>query len=102
MVLLVDTNIILDVLLSRPEFVKDSSMIWKLCETEQAKGYLSTLTSPAVLERAVAMKWKDFEDAVQSATAESVHADYIVTRNLKDFMKSKVIAFTPAELLARI
>ena len=93
MVLLVDTNIILDVLLSRPEFVKDSSMIWKLCETEQAKGYLSTLTyanmmyvmrkqltpdqiedvfrklnlifefadfSPAVLERAVAMKWKDF------------------------------------------
>ena len=135
MVLLVDTNIILDVLLSRPEFVKDSSMIWKLCETEQAKGYLSTLTyvnmmyvmrkqltpdqiedvfrklnlifefadfSPAVLERAVAMKWKDFEDAVQSATAESVHADYIGTRNLKDFMKSKVIAFTPAELLARI
>ena len=135
MVLLVDTNIILDVLLSRPEFVKDSSMIWKLCETAQAKGYLSTLTyanmmyvmrkqltpdqiedvfrklnlifefadfSPAVLERAVAMKWKDFEDAVQSATAESVHADYIVTRNLKDFMKSKVIAFTPAELLARI
>ena len=135
MVLLVDTNIILDVLLSRPEFVKDSSMIWKLCETKQAKGYLSTLTyanmmyvmrkqltpdqiedvfrklnlifefadfSPAVLERAVAMKWKDFEDAVQSATAESVHADYIVTRNLKDFMKSKVIAFTPAELLARI
>ena len=135
MVLLVDTNIILDVLLSRPEFVKDSSMIWKLCETEQAKGYLSTLKyanmmyvmrkqltpdqmedvfrklnlifefadfSPAVLERAVAMKWKDFEDAVQSATAESVHADYIVTRNLKDFMKSKVIAFTPAELLARI
>ncbi len=106
----------LDVLLSRPEFVKDSSMIWKLCETEQAKGYLSTLTyanmmyvmrkqltpdqiedvfrklnlifefadfSPAVLERAVAMKWKDFEDAVQSATAESVHADYIVTRNLR-------------------
>ena len=29
MVLLIDTNIILDVLLSRPEFVKDSSMIWK-------------------------------------------------------------------------
>ena len=135
MVLLVDTNIILDELLSRPDFEKDSSMIWKLCETEQAKGYFSTLTyankmyvmrkqltpdqiedvfrklnlifefadfSPAVLERAVAMKWKDFEDAVQSATAESVHADYIVTRNLKDFMKSKVIAFTPAELLARI
>ena len=29
MVLLIDTNIVLDVLLNRPEFVKDSSMIWK-------------------------------------------------------------------------
>ena len=43
-----------------------------------------------------------FEDAVQSATVESVHADYIITRNLKDFTKSKVMAFTPTDLLARI
>lgn len=135
MVLLIDTNVILDVLINRPEFVKDSSMIWKLCETEQARGYISTLTyanmmyvmrkqmtpdqiaeifrklslifefadfSPAVLERAVTMKWKDFEDAVQSATAEAVHADYIITRKLKDFTQSRVMAFTPSELLARI
>lgn len=135
MVLLIDTNVILDVLINRPEFVKDSSMIWKLCETEQARGYISTLTyanmmyvmrkqmtpdqiaeifrklslifefadfSPAVLERAVTMKWKDFEDAVQSATAEAIHADYIITRNLKDFTQSRVMALTPSELLARI
>lgn len=135
MVLLIDANIILDVLLNRPMFVKDSSMIWKLCETQQMKGYISTLTyanimyimrkqltpeqiqeifcklklifefadfSPAVLERAVNMKWKDFEDAVQSATAESVHADYIITRNIKDFKQSKVMALMPSELLARI
>lgn len=43
-----------------------------------------------------------FEFAVQSATAESVHSDYIMTRNLKDFTKSKVIAFIPTDLLARI
>ena len=48
------------------------------------------------------MTAKLFEDAVQSATAESVHADYIMTRNLKDFTKSKVIAFIPTDLLARI
>ena len=95
MVLLIDTNIILDVLLSRSDFVKESSIIWKLCETEQAKGYISTLTyanmmyimrkqmtpeqiedvfrklklifefadfSSVVLEMAVNMKWKDFEE----------------------------------------
>ena len=44
MVLLIDANIILDVLLNRREFVKDSSMIWKLCETGKAKGYVSALT----------------------------------------------------------
>lgn len=135
MVLLIDTNIILDVLLSRSDFVKESSIIWKLCETEQAKGYISTLTyanmmyimrkqmtpeqiedvfrklklifefadfSSVVLEMAVNMKWKDFEDAIQSATAEYVHVDYIITRNIKGFTQSKVMALTPAELLARI
>lgn len=135
MVLLIDANIILDVLLNRSEFVKDSSMIWKLCETEQAKGYVSALTfanlvyimrkqldsekieevyrmlslifefadfSVADLTRATELKWADFEDAVQSVTAERIHADYIITRNVRDFSKSKVMAFTPSELLAKI
>ena len=44
MVLLIDANIILDVLMNRKEFVKDSSIIWKLCETNQMKGYISCLT----------------------------------------------------------
>ena len=43
-----------------------------------------------------------FEFAVQSATEESVHADYIMTRNLKDYTKTKVIVFIPTEHLARI
>ncbi|MGN1404857.1 MAG: PIN domain-containing protein [Erysipelotrichaceae bacterium] len=33
MVLLIDTNVLLDVLMKRQEFVKDSSLVWKLCET---------------------------------------------------------------------
>ena len=135
MVLLIDANIILDVLLNRPDYVKDSAMIWKLCETEQMKGYVSTLTfanlvyimrkqldpekiedvfhklnlifefadfSVSDLTHAAELNWKDFEDAVQSVTAERIHADYIITRNVRDFSKSKVMAFTPSELLARI
>lgn len=135
MVLLIDANIILDVLMNRQPFVSDSSLIWKLCETERAKGYVSALTfanmmyimrkelsedtieevfhklklifefaglSPSILEKAVEMRWKDFEDAVQSATAEQVDADYIITRNVRDFTKSNVMALTPSELLARI
>ena len=135
MVLLIDANIILDVLLNRPDFVKDSAMIWKLCETEQMKGYVSTLTfanlvyimrkqldpekiedvfhklnlifefadfSVSDLTHAAELNWKDFEDAVQSVIAERIHADYIITRNVRDFSKSRVMAFTPSELLARL
>lgn len=135
MTLLIDANIVLDVLQNRENFVKESAMIWKLCETEQAKGYISTLSfanimyilrkeltsdkieevyhklclifefadfSSSILSKAVEMNWKDFKDAVQSATAEQIHADYIITRNVRDFTRSKVVAFTPTELLMRI
>jgi predicted nucleic acid-binding protein len=56
----------------------------------------------ADLVRASEMQWDDFEDAVQAATAERVRADYIITRNVRDFKASKVVAFTPTEYLARI
>lgn len=58
--------------------------------------------SVADLTHAAEMKWDDFEDAIQAATAERVGADYIVTRNVKDYSQSKVLAFTPAEILARV
>ena len=44
----------------------------------------------------------DDEDALQSVTAERIHADYIRTRNVKDFKKSKTVAFAPTEFLARL
>ncbi len=135
MILLIDANIILDVLMNRTDFVRESSLIWKLCETKKAKGYISTLAyanmmyvmrkqltpalikevfdklrlifefasfSQAVLEKAVNAGWSDFEDAVQSMVAESVHADYIITRNPKDFAASNIPALTPSEFLLKI
>ena len=53
------------------------------------------------MTNAAGMKWDDFEDAIQAATAERVHAEYIITRNVRDFQKSKVVAFTPTEFLMR-
>ena len=133
--LLIDANVILDVLQNREPHVKDSSIIWKLCETRRTEGFISALTfanlvnimrkelkpgqieevlqklssiftftelSPSDLTPAAHRQWDDFEDALQSVTAERIHADYIVTRNVRDFLKSKVTAFTPAELRGRM
>lgn len=42
---------------------------------------------------------KDYEDAVVSACASRNRMDYIVTRNIKDYERSKVKALLPDELL---
>lgn len=135
MTLLIDANILLDVLQDREPHVRASSVVWKLCETERARGCVSVLTfanlvyvmrkelnakkieetlkalslifefvdfSVTDLTRAAEMGWDDFEDAVQSVTAERLHADYIITRNVRDFIRSRVPAFTPSGLIARL
>jgi|TARA_R110002049_G_scaffold99242_1_gene241909 predicted nucleic acid-binding protein len=44
--------------------------------------------------------FKDFEDAIQYHTAVEQNLDLIITRNLKDFKKSKIPVMTAAEYLA--
>ena len=41
----------------------------------------------------------DYEDAVMAETAARIGADCIVTRNIRDYRKSKVKVLTPAEFL---
>lgn len=131
---LIDANIILDVLQDRKPHVQSSSIIWKLCETEQLDGYISSLTfanlvyvmrkslvpkqikevfeklhlifsfadlTASDLAEAAAREWTDFEDALQSAAAQRIHASYIITRNEKDFRDSSVPALSPDEFLEK-
>ena len=133
--MLIDANIVLDVLQKRIPHYAESSKVWKLCETDQAEGYVSTLSfanlvyimrkelMPEGIEEvmkklsiifsfadlkecdimdAVRMKWGDFEDALQAAIAFRIGADYIITRNVKDFKNSNVMALTPEEFLDRL
>lgn len=44
----------------------------------------------------------DFEDCIQSECAAKVYADYIVTRNEKDFIYSTVKAISPEKFLDMI
>lgn len=53
----------------------------------------------ADLLKAAAMDFKDYEDALQSICAERTNADFIVSRNIKDFQNSSVKAVTPEEFL---
>lgn len=44
----------------------------------------------------------DFEDCLQFECAKSFQADYIVTRNIDDFLNSSISCLTPEQLCRRI
>ena len=134
MKVLIDTNVILDVLCSRPNFAAASSKVWKLCEVNKIEGYISALSIPNIvyilrkeltpektqqlieqitmifkvidlksadLTNGAKMYSSDYEDAVQMCQANRIKADFIVTRNIKDFKDSKILALRPDEFLDR-
>ena len=55
--------------------------------------------SESVIKQAMDCGWKDFEDAAQYHSSLSFSPDYIITRNPKDFAKSTVPVYAPAEFL---
>lgn len=135
MKVLIDTNVILDVLCNRADFVEDAKKIFKLCEVNKVDGYISALSVPNIVYimrkeldsektadilkklslifkiadlkgsdiiKAAKVGFNDYEDALQSVCALRIKADYIITRNIKDFAKSKVTAIKPSEFLERV
>ncbi|MBR1499742.1 MAG: PIN domain-containing protein [Bacteroidaceae bacterium] len=52
------------------------------------------------IDDSLASQFKDFEDAVQYYAAVKTKADFIITRNGKDFVHSQIPVMTPSEFLA--
>jgi predicted nucleic acid-binding protein len=60
---------------------------------------IATVNRP-VIERALASKIKDFEDAVLNEAGQMAGADFVITRNIKDFSGSSLKVCDPNEFLA--
>lgn len=52
-----------------------------------------------VIDKALNLKWADFEDAIHYEAARAAGCQAIVTRNKKDFKKAELSVFSPQELL---
>jgi predicted nucleic acid-binding protein len=52
------------------------------------------------IEQALNLPYGDFEDAVQMMAAVQADAQYLVTRNVRDYRAGPLPALQPAELLA--
>lgn len=124
MVILVDTNIIIDVLMKREPYMQEAQEILVKCATREVMGVLaahsipnlfyilrkaytleerrsfvknlchifniSELNAKKMLSAAENEDFLDFEDCLQEECAFESLADYIVTRNPSDFMKTRV------------
>jgi predicted nucleic acid-binding protein len=53
-----------------------------------------------VIEQALTLPYRDFEDAVQMIAAVRAGAAYLITRNVPDYRAGPLPALEPAELLA--
>ncbi len=132
MIVLFDTDVVLDLILDRKPFSEAAVQLFSKVETGELSGfvsattittihYLATKTIGAkktksairillsildvasvdrpVLERALEGKYKDFKDGVLVEAARQVEAKAIITRNISNFKKSIVPAYSPAEML---
>ena len=79
----------------------------KAAGNANAKAYVASLlsilevapVSRATLEGASSSDMTDFEDAVVAESGKHVDADFIVTRDERDFVKSPIAAHSPKTLL---
>ena len=133
MIILIDTNVLLDVIIKREPYHREASLIMKACADKRIQGYMAAHSVPnmyyilrkymseedrrSLLKKYIDIldiagigkaelssalengKFTDFEDCIQAECAANIHADYIITRNKKDFMCSRVPCLTPEEFL---
>ncbi len=132
MVILVDTNVVIDFLLTREPFFNASAKVIRSCAGGEVEGYIAFHSIPNLwyilrkiseekrrkwlsdicsflrvtgakhedVVKAIEMKeFRDFEDCLQDRCAESIGADFILTRNTGDFEGSAVRAIVPEEFL---
>lgn len=55
-----------------------------------------------VIEKALESRFTDFEDSVLHESAIHAGAEYIVSRNIKDFKNAKIPVFPPIEFLSML
>ncbi len=126
--LFIDTDILLDVLLKREPHFEDSASILDWAEANPGFSYVSwhglanihylskggaetfiqellefaevPTTGTNDMRNALDLQFADLEDAMQVAAAMRAGADYIVTRNVKDYPKSSVQVLSPTDCLS--
>lgn len=131
MKILLDCDVLLDVMVGREKFMADSSRVFDACEAGEIQGAITwhTLANAHYLAddgkkalkffedllsfveviggntelalKAIRAGFADFEDALQMVCAEKFEADFIMTRNVKDYKLSSIKAISPSDFIGK-
>jgi predicted nucleic acid-binding protein len=129
--ILLDCDVLLDVMARREKFMADSARVLDDCESGKIHGAIAwhTLANAYYLAddgkkalkffedllsfvevaggdtemalEAIRSGFSDFEDALQSVCAKKFEADFIVTRNVKDYKLSPIKAISPVKFIGK-
>lgn len=130
---MIDTNVLLDYLLTREPFYEDAKKVILKCTEGEVKGCIAAHSIPNMffilrkdydakdrreilcslckifeiegIDKAKLVSglenedFSDFEDCLQMECAKAYGAEYIVTRNVSDYVISEVTAILPEDYL---
>ena len=86
-----DIYYIMRKLIGREKTIQNLKLLFSVFETSDI--------GKSDLLRAIDLEMKDFEDALIAACAKRIKADYILTRNTRDFANSPIHGITPKDFL---
>jgi predicted nucleic acid-binding protein len=77
---------------------KDNEIVYQAIERLDAL-FLIVPVSKFTITDALALRWKDFEDAVQFMVAKENDITYIITQNVADFKTSDIPCMSPTDFI---
>jgi predicted nucleic acid-binding protein len=94
----ISASSITDIFYIANKAIKDNEIVYQAIERLAALFFIVPVVESTITD-ALALRWKDFEDAVQFVVGEGLSVDYIVTRNTQDFSSGNIPAVTPEQFL---
>jgi len=94
----ISASTVTDVFYVAMKELKNRNTVLELLKNLLITTRIASVTEAGIHE-ALDLEWDDFEDSVQYVAGKSISAEYIITRNPKDFANSQIKIMSPEEFV---
>ena len=97
----VSSSAVTDVFYIAYKELKDSNKVYSLID-DIARLFTIVPVLESTIKAALALRWEDFEDAVQFTAARESGAEYIITRNMSGYETAALHCVSPGAFIASL